>query len=187
MSDDTVTEPYKERLDSIPTAQDEVVDSRAPPGQHTQRIEYDISANKPAPQKTSSRLETTRSRLGLHPTAPIDEEHDRAEHSELLWSNIKIALREPFAEFFGVFIMVLFGDGSVAQVQFILERTWPGTDGRQVLLSAGEPSAPGKNGFGDYQSISWGWGLGVMLGIYVAGDSGGQSHGVLCRRVVLTG
>jgi aquaglyceroporin related protein len=28
------------------------------------------------------------------------------------------------------------------------------------------------NGFGSYQSISWGWGLGTMLGIYVAGDSG---------------
>jgi aquaglyceroporin related protein, other eukaryote len=28
------------------------------------------------------------------------------------------------------------------------------------------------DGFGSYQSISWGWGLGVMLGVYVAGDSG---------------
>jgi len=60
------------------------------------------------------------------------------------------------AEFFGVMIMVCFGNGSVAQ----------------VLLSTGQTSAPGGNGFGDYQSISWGWGLGVMLGIYVAGDSG---------------
>lgn len=66
------------------------------------------------------------------------------------------ALKEPLAEFFGVMIMVCFGDGSVAQ----------------VLLSAGQTSAPGGNGFGNYQSISWGWGLGVMLGIYVAGDSG---------------
>lgn len=53
-------------------------------------------------------------------------------------------------------IMVMFGNGSVAQ----------------VLLSTGETAAPGGNGFGDYQSISWGWGLGVMLGLYVAGDSG---------------
>lgn len=48
--------------------------------------------------------------------------------------------REPFAEFFGVFIMILFGNGSVAQ----------------VLLSGGEKTAPGMNGFGSYQSISWG-------------------------------
>lgn len=52
--------------------------------------------------------------------------------------------------------MILFGDGAVAQ----------------VLLSTGQTTAPGGNGFGSYQSISWGWGLGVMLGIYVAGDSG---------------
>lgn len=106
--------------------------------------------------KTTSDLERARSFLGLHPTAPVIEEHDTAEHSSLWWSKIRITLKEPFAEFFGVFIMVLFGDGSVAQ----------------VLLSAGETSAPGGNGYGSYQSISWGWGLGVMLGIYVAGDSG---------------
>lgn len=58
--------------------------------------------------------------------------------------------------FWGVFIMVMFGDASVAQ----------------VLLSTGETTAPGGEGFGSYQSISWGWALGVMLGIYVAGDSG---------------
>ena len=107
-------------------------------------------------QKTSSNLQTTRARLGLHPIAPIDEEHDEAGHSDLWWPRVRMSLKEPFAEFFGVFIMVLFGDASVAQ----------------VLLSTGQKTAPGGNGFGDYQSISWGWGIGVMLGIYVAGDSG---------------
>lgn len=107
-------------------------------------------------QKTSSGLQNTRHYLGLHPTAPVIEEHDLAEHSDWWWPKVRMSLKEPFAEFFGVFIMVLFGDGSVAQ----------------VLLSAGEKSAPGMNGYGAYQSISWGWGLGVMLGIYVAGDSG---------------
>ena len=42
----------------------------------------------------------------------------------------------------------MFGDGVVAQ----------------VVLSNNEK--------GDYQSISWGWGLGVMLGVYTAGISG---------------
>jgi aquaglyceroporin related protein, other eukaryote len=91
-------------------------------------------------EKTSSNWQTTRSRLGLHPTAPIHEDHDTAPHSDLLWSKIRLVLREPFAEFWGVFIMMLFGDGSVAQ----------------VMLSTGETSAPGGNGFGAYQSISWG-------------------------------
>lgn len=52
--------------------------------------------------------------------------------------------------------MVMFGDASVAQ----------------VLLSTNQQTAPGGDGYGNYQSINWGWGLGVMLGIYVAGDSG---------------
>ncbi|OCL12285.1 aquaporin [Glonium stellatum] len=107
-------------------------------------------------EKTSSHLRNTRTKLGLHPGASISEDHDIAERQDFLWSRIRLVLREPFAEFWGVFIMVLFGDGSVAQ----------------VLLSAGQASAPGGDGFGPYQSISWGWGLGVMLGIYVAGDSG---------------
>ncbi|KAF2800663.1 aquaporin [Melanomma pulvis-pyrius CBS 109.77] len=108
------------------------------------------------PYRTSSSLRRTRSALGLHPSAPIYEDHDTHERQKLLWSRIRIVLREPFVEFWGTFIMIMFGDGSVAQ----------------VLLSTGQTTAPGGNGFGPYQSISWGWGLGVMLGIYVAGDSG---------------
>lgn len=77
--------------------------------------------------KTSHRMHGMRSKLGLQPLAPVHEEHDLAEHQDLLWSRIRIALREPFAEFMGVFILVLFGNGSVAQVQ----------------LSAGQVTAPG--------------------------------------------
>jgi len=110
----------------------------------------------PTGEKTSPHLQKARGFLGLHPTAPIDETHDIAPHQDLLWSRIRLTLKEPFAEFLGVFVLVLFGDGSVAQ----------------VLLSQGQTTAPGGNGFGNYQSISWGWGLGTMLGVYVAGDSG---------------
>ena len=53
---------------------------------------------------------------------------------DLLWSRIRHFLREPLAEFFGVFILIMFGDGVVAQV---------------VLSSETK---------GDYQSINWGWG-----------------------------
>ncbi|KAK3626613.1 glycerol channel [Elasticomyces elasticus] len=92
--------------------------------------------------KTTSDLKQTRGMLGLHPQAPIDEEHDYAEQQEWWWARTRIALREPFAEFFGTFILVLFGDAAVAQ----------------VLLSAGQTSAPGADGYGNYQSINWGWG-----------------------------
>lgn len=53
---------------------------------------------------------------------------------DLQWSRIRHFMREPFAEFLGVFILIMFGDGVVAQV---------------VLSNSTK---------GDYQSISWGWG-----------------------------
>ena len=80
-----------------------------------------------APKRTSSHHQGIRRTLGLHPSAPIDEEHDLADHQDLLWSRIRLVLREPFSEFLGVFILVLFGDGSVAQ----------------VVLSTGQTTAPG--------------------------------------------
>ena len=104
-------------------------------------------SNLAPPQEGSRRradtMSSVRTYMGLKPEAPIDEEHEQLEHHELVWSRIRLALREPFAEFFGTFIMVLFGDGSVAQ----------------VLLSASNTTstiAPGGNGYGSYQSISWG-------------------------------
>ena len=54
---------------------------------------------------------------------------------------------EMMAEFFGTMILILFGVGVVAQV-----------------VAAD---------IGDHDSIAWAWGLGVMLGIYVAGRISG--------------
>ena len=85
-----------------------------------------------------STLSTLRTKIGLEAEAPIVDGHD--EHQHLTWSSVRVIFREPFAEFFGTFIMVLFGDASVAQ----------------VLLSKGQTTAPGGDGFGPYQSISWG-------------------------------
>ncbi|KAK3074994.1 glycerol channel [Teratosphaeriaceae sp. CCFEE 6253] len=127
---------------------------------HNEHAPTDGNSIEPSPsfelRKTTSDMQKTRGLLGLHPQAPLDEEHDLAAQQDWWWPRTRIALREPFAEFFGTMILVLFGDGAVAQ----------------VLLSGGQKTAPGMNGFGDYQSINWGWGLGIMLGIYVAGDSG---------------
>jgi aquaglyceroporin related protein, other eukaryote len=53
-------------------------------------------------------------------------------HPELWWSKVRATCQEAFSEFFGVFILILFGDGVVAQ----------------VVLSSGTK--------GSYQSISWG-------------------------------
>jgi aquaglyceroporin related protein, other eukaryote len=99
-------------------------------------------------------LSTIRSQLGLSPKAPIVDGYE--VHHRLAWSSVRVIFREPFAEFFGTFVMILFGNGGVAQ----------------VVLSAALRT-PGTTGYGAYQSINWGWALGVMLGTYVAGDSGG--------------
>lgn len=81
----------------------------------------------------------------------ISESYDDSIQNMPRWARIRHFLREPLAECLGTMILILFGDGVVAQ----------------VVLS------DGKNG--SYQSISWAWGIGVMLGVYTSGGiSGGH-------------
>jgi len=56
---------------------------------------------------------------------------------------------ELLAEFFGTLVLILFGCGVVAQV------------------------VGGGSGLGNHDSIAWGWGLGVTMGIYIAGRISG--------------
>ena len=63
-------------------------------------------------------------------------------------------LGEFFAEFFGTMILILFGVGVVAQV-----------------VTGGFPTTTGAAG--DYNSIAWGWGLGVTMAVFVAGRLSG--------------
>lgn len=53
---------------------------------------------------------------------------------EAIWCRIRRYLQEAFSEFLGVFTLILFGDGVIAQ----------------VILSGGTK--------GDFQSINWCWG-----------------------------
>ena len=61
---------------------------------------------------------------------------------------------ELLSEFFGTFILIMFGDGVVAMV---------------LLFGAG---VPGEIVHGGWTNITLGWGLGVTLGIYVSKHSG---------------
>lgn len=69
--------------------------------------------------------------------APINRsqtaELKRGQNPGLAWPRIRRTCREALSEFMGVFVLIMFGDGVVAQ----------------VVLS--------NNTKGDYQSISWGW------------------------------
>ena len=64
-------------------------------------------------------------------------------------------LPELVAEFFGTFILIVFGNGIVAMV---------------VLFSHG---VPGEIVNGGYTNITLGWGLAVTMGVYVAGRISG--------------
>jgi glycerol uptake facilitator protein len=70
--------------------------------------------------------------------------------------NLKPTLRaELIAEFLGTFVLMLFGIGVVAMV---------------VLFPS---SHPGETIHGGFTNITLGWGLAVMMGIYVAGKVSG--------------
>src|SRR6476659_8825456 len=58
---------------------------------------------------------------------------------------------ELMAEFIGTLVLILFGNGVVAMV---------------VLFGTG---APGEIVHGGFTNITFGWGLGVTMGIYIAG------------------
>jgi glycerol uptake facilitator protein len=59
------------------------------------------------------------------------------------------------AEFLGTFILIMFGTGSVAMAVAALNQSGRGT----LIFQAS----------GDWLLIAWGWGLAVVLGVYVAG------------------
>ena len=64
-------------------------------------------------------------------------------------------LPELIAEFFGTLVLILFGNGVVAMV---------------VLFGSG---APGEVVHGGFTNITFGWGLGVTMGCYLAGRISG--------------
>lgn len=60
--------------------------------------------------RVTSKLETPRKWMGLQPAAPVAEiDPDHVAHVHLGWSQTKLVFKEPFAEFWGTFILVLFG------------------------------------------------------------------------------
>lgn len=102
--------------------------------------------------------------------APIDhvgpQEDVVQAHPDLWWSRTRQTLREPLAEFFGTFILLMFGDGVVAQV--VLSNGEKGTS----YTTSSWQLQKSNDASGSYQSITWGWAIGVLCGIYVSGISG---------------
>jgi len=65
------------------------------------------------------------------------------------WARLRRRFKEPFGEFIGTMILIIFGNGVNCQV--VLSRLTQGS----------------------YLSISFGWGIGVMFGVYAAGGISG--------------
>ncbi|KAJ3524467.1 hypothetical protein NM688_g8556 [Phlebia brevispora] len=73
------------------------------------------------------------------------------------WSRIREIIREPMAEFFGVLILIVFGNGVDCQ----------------TVLSANTKVASSPKG--DYTGLAIGWACGTALGVWVSGGiSGGH-------------
>ncbi|KAF8153161.1 aquaporin-like protein [Crassisporium funariophilum] len=73
------------------------------------------------------------------------------------WTRLRLAIREPLAEFIGVAIFVIFGAGADCQ----------------VVLST-DPNVTSSHK-GEYLSINFGWAIGLAMGVWVsAGISGGH-------------
>lgn len=78
---------------------------------------------------------------------------DLVEEENLLLANpisrLRHKIKEPLAEFIGTMVLIIFGNGVNCQV---------------VLSNLTQ---------GSYLSISFGWGIGVMMGVYIAGGVSG--------------
>jgi len=71
-------------------------------------------------------------------------------------------LGECLAEFLGTFVLISFGCGVVAMAVAALPGSGRAATTTTIFLAAG-----------DWLLITWGWGLAVMLGVYVAGGVSG--------------
>ncbi len=96
-------------------------------------------------------------KTGAHGSALLDYSavSKRVERREMTMTAKSSFVAELIAEFLGTFVLIVFGTGVVAMV---------------VLFPA---KNPGELIHGGYTNITLGWGLGVTMGIYVAGKISG--------------
>lgn len=102
-------------------------------------------------QESRSSVASDGDAVGGNGDADVDEDDMDVMTFTNFWAKIRYKLREPFAEFLGTLVLVIFGVGSNLQAT--------------VTKGAG----------GSFESLSFAWGFGCALGVYVAGGvSGGH-------------
>lgn len=99
------------------------------------RLEYEWRKSGSFKENTDfsvKRVKKKRRVFGLEPHRRIKQHHKGSEN--LRWSCIRATFQEPFSEFLGVLVFTMIQQGGIAQ----------------ATLSAGYPTAPGGNGYGQY-------------------------------------
>lgn len=108
----------------------------------------------------------------------ITQDNAVQSHPTLWWSRTRHMLREPFSEFFGVFILILFGDGHVQCSEHITTHLTNHIELLPKLFLAVERRDPISqyHGVGGMPSCSFFkyhayilCSIGVMLGVYASG------------------
>lgn len=100
---------------------------------HRERKRFDSQQSTPVIPYPAERIPYAEHGALIDRSQTAEAVAQRGYNKGLLWPRIRYHLREPFSEFMGTFVLILFGDGGVAQ----------------VVLS--------KEQKGNYQSISWAW------------------------------
>ena len=103
---------------------------------------------------------TSRAGLNVPTVFGMTEQGERAGGSKEGCSLRRDRLTaELLAEFLGTFTLIVFGCGVVAH--FVLRN------------AVGDPAPGNANTFGDFTTVNWAWGFGVVMGVYVAGGVSG--------------
>ncbi|KAH9904223.1 aquaporin-like protein [Xylariomycetidae sp. FL2044] len=98
-----------------------------------------------------------------------DNDTPRWARKPNLWAKFRQTWKSEMAEFWGAFMIVLFGAGAECQVHLHY-------NSRTVTTAAGDSSAPG-GAFGNYLSTPIGWAIGVATAVWMSGGiSGGHCN-----------
>ena len=89
---------------------DKRLPSNSPTVSHDEHVE-EIKLHKAGDSSDSDGTPGAYSEHGAGIDHQITQDRAVQAHPELLWSRIRHYMREPFSEFFGCFILILFGDG----------------------------------------------------------------------------
>lgn len=107
-------EPVKTKEDIFVMSTEKASQTSSPLATHAEHLAAE--SQHPDYRPTSVPGQPAYGEHGVLVDHKVPQEDVVQSEPDLRWSRIRHYLREPFSEFFGVFILIMFGDGVVAQV-----------------------------------------------------------------------